>query len=271
MKTKMIGVVAATMLSTMVLTTSANALFPDVPTGEWFDGAAHWAKGAGIINGIDGKFAPEKYVTRAELAVILQRYDNHKQKMDDGYMGEKQEDKPFIAEVMNKSETQPLAPGLLIVHTADASINFKGALAPASLETLAEVGNPAAFREELMDMDGIIAVYDIGAIAPGGMEAINIEEMDYAYKVSVIQMAAGSNDGYALVDSLTMKRGEYQYSSSYDAGFEENSALLSGFDGGQPDSSRGEENLDNGTATDPQAVVTMHDQLEEKLMKVWLK
>ena len=49
--------------------------------GEYAREAVHWARGAGIVNGMgDGTFAPRKGATRAELATILM-------KLDQGYLG----------------------------------------------------------------------------------------------------------------------------------------------------------------------------------------
>jgi len=53
---------------------------------------------------------------------------------------------------------------------------------------------------------------------------------------------------------------------NYDAGTEENAALGSGFEGGQPDPSRGEENIENGVPTEEP--VSMHPQLNETVMQV---
>ena len=49
--------------------------FPDVEAGAWYAGAAAWAMEAGIVTGdADGSFAPDRQVTRAELAAMLFRY-----------------------------------------------------------------------------------------------------------------------------------------------------------------------------------------------------
>ena len=49
------------------------ASFPDVEPGAWYAGAAAWACGAGIAFGTGDGFAPEGYVTREQIAVMLYR------------------------------------------------------------------------------------------------------------------------------------------------------------------------------------------------------
>ena len=51
-----------------------SAVFPDVPSGEWFAPAVSWAAEQGIVLGYnDGLFHPERPVTRAQLAVLFCR------------------------------------------------------------------------------------------------------------------------------------------------------------------------------------------------------
>lgn len=53
------------------------AAFPDVPAGTELARAVSWAAGEGIVSGLpDGSFAPEQSVTRAQFAVLAQRYVN---------------------------------------------------------------------------------------------------------------------------------------------------------------------------------------------------
>ncbi|ANU52908.1 hypothetical protein ADH66_06925 [Acutalibacter muris] len=49
--------------------------FSDVKVGKWYAPYVEWASGNGIVNGIGGgKFAPERNVTREQMAVILYNY-----------------------------------------------------------------------------------------------------------------------------------------------------------------------------------------------------
>ena len=53
----------------------AEAAFSDVAAGTWYASAAAWAAEAGIANGVSGgAFAPERSITRQELAAMLYRY-----------------------------------------------------------------------------------------------------------------------------------------------------------------------------------------------------
>ena len=74
------------------------------------------------------------------------------------------------------------------------------------------------------------------------------------------QVNVGLNGGNAA-DSVTE-------AMNYDNGSEENEAPGSGFDGGQPDPSRGAENVENGTPTDPQEPVTAHDQITDTVLEL---
>lgn len=57
-----------------------EAVFPDVPEGEWYTNAAIWARQTEIITGYldNGRFGPEDKVNREQLAVILYRYAKYK-------------------------------------------------------------------------------------------------------------------------------------------------------------------------------------------------
>lgn len=51
-----------------------SAVFPDVQSGSYYDAAVGRLYGAGVIKGAgDGKYHPEQFVTRAEIAVMLDR------------------------------------------------------------------------------------------------------------------------------------------------------------------------------------------------------
>ncbi len=71
--------------------------------------------------------------------------------------------KRVFFELKNVSDTQALAPGVLVVHSADLDLDFLGKKIDPSFETLAEVGNPAAFAEYLKGKSGVSAVYTTDA------------------------------------------------------------------------------------------------------------
>lgn len=175
--------------------------------------------------------------------------------------------------IENVSEDQVLSPGVYVLHSPEASLNFEGSLAPESLEPLAEYGDHAPFAAFVETVPGVLAVYRVNApIKPGEMSqfvAMIPEDAEEPYYLSGLQMAVGTNDGYALVNNLELTGREASINAlNYDAGTEENTELLSGFPGGQPDPSRGEENIENGTSTDPRANVTRHPQLSSTIMAV---
>ena len=51
-----------------------TSAFPDVVRGTWYSGWVGWASEAGIVLGFeDGTFAPDRPITRAEMAAIITR------------------------------------------------------------------------------------------------------------------------------------------------------------------------------------------------------
>jgi hypothetical protein len=55
------------------------ARFPDVPEGKYYSAAVVWAASNGIVTGGgDGKFSPDRAITREEMAVILTNYMDYK-------------------------------------------------------------------------------------------------------------------------------------------------------------------------------------------------
>lgn len=54
-----------------------SSVFPDVPSGAYFDSAVGDMYSDGIITGYDtGKFGPNDFVTRGQVAVMMQRFKN---------------------------------------------------------------------------------------------------------------------------------------------------------------------------------------------------
>lgn len=53
--------------------TTGNA-FPDVPADTWYTDAVAWANAQGIVEGTGSGFAPDKAITREQLATMLYRY-----------------------------------------------------------------------------------------------------------------------------------------------------------------------------------------------------
>lgn len=57
---------------------NSASLYTDVDSSEWYADAVAWASMKGIVEGYNGKFNPEKDVTREQLATILWRYAKYK-------------------------------------------------------------------------------------------------------------------------------------------------------------------------------------------------
>ena len=52
--------------------------FTDVTDGTWYDNAVRWAAANGIVSGIgNNQFAPNRNITRQEMAAILNRFADH--------------------------------------------------------------------------------------------------------------------------------------------------------------------------------------------------
>ena len=56
-----------------------SGAFDDVPSNEWYSTGVEWAASKGIVLGFgNGKYGPDKPVTREQLAAILYRYAEFK-------------------------------------------------------------------------------------------------------------------------------------------------------------------------------------------------
>lgn len=64
---------------------TANISFQDIDMGAYYGKYVNWAKGAGLVNGMDAThFAPNKTISREEMATILYRYKQMKKINFDG-------------------------------------------------------------------------------------------------------------------------------------------------------------------------------------------
>ncbi len=192
-------------------------------------------------------------------------------------LGDKSEEVAMVAEaktytvtINNLSEGQVLSPGAYVVHTSEASLNYLGELSPAALEPLAEYGSNADYVEYLKGLGGVLEVVSVDApVLPGQSASFDVTTQADGLLLSGIMMAVGSNDGFALLDAVVLDGTTKTIQAvNYDNGSEENNDLLTGFEGGQPDPSQGPLNVENGTATDPQVPVVLHDQLTDPVMEI---
>jgi len=74
---KVVSIVA---LGTMVFSSgvlAANIMFQDVPSGHWAEVGINWAAAAGLMQGDGTNFRPGDSVNRAELAVVMQRFNQY--------------------------------------------------------------------------------------------------------------------------------------------------------------------------------------------------
>lgn len=59
--------------------TTGDAVFSDIPQGEWYADAVLWAAEQGIVTGYeDGSFGPADVITREQMAVMLHRYAGYR-------------------------------------------------------------------------------------------------------------------------------------------------------------------------------------------------
>ncbi len=241
-----------------------NGTEENSPLGSGFDGGQpDPSRGAENIDNGVATDPQEPFAVHPQLTDTVLRVSVDKMKKDKAPKSHS-----YDVTIYNTSTDQPLAPGIYVVHDDRASLNFEGQLSPAAFESLAEVGSPAAAAELVQSLPGVMSVHVMDApILPGEMTQFEIMA-PHGYLFSGLQMPVATNDGLALIDSITLQGEAVEmYAENYDNGTEENSPLGSGFDGGQPDPSRGAENIDNGVATDPQEVVAPHPQLTTPVLK----
>lgn len=187
--------------------------------------------------------------------------------------GDKQPEKEKFKVTISNDTDGPLSPSLFAVHTSDAAWNLIGNLSPKELEPLAEYGHNKDFKTFVKAREGNFHVRSIDAPIPPGQEAqfpveLTKKELKDAV-LSGVLMYVPSNDAIAIADSLTFSETEQSHTITFfDNGTEENTELGSGFEGGQPDQSQGEKNVNNGTDTTPQVAIAPHTQLTSQTITI---
>ena len=117
--------------------TTKQSAFADVNTEDWYAEAVAWAAEAGIVTGVsDGVFAPEKDVTREQMAVIIYRYAQLK-----GYDVKTQAELTDYADVNDISrwaaEALKWANGTQLINgTSDSTISPKETATRAQVATI---------------------------------------------------------------------------------------------------------------------------------------
>lgn len=160
-----------------------------------------------------------------------------------------------------------ISPGVLVVHDRNFSMNFLGGYIPTEYESLSEVGDPSAVVASLKNLSGVYDVFEVSLLEPQNDQIFDFFVGDPKALISYMAMIVPTNDGVVWLNSFPLynESGEQQWGSILaevlDMGTEENSPIGSGFDGGQPDLSRGAENIGNGTPTSD--TVRHHPQFYE--------
>lgn len=161
---------------------------------------------------------------------------------------EAQQAATFQVTITNQSNPEMIiTPGAYLVHGSAGAFWTAGQTAALALERIAEIGDPS----EAMAALGATA---IDAAPARGDSVTFMISATPGQLLSTAQMLIATNDGFVGVSSLPLFDGSTPISVTvdlvaWDAGTEQNSALFAGFDGGQPDPSRGADNIENGTAT----------------------
>ena len=154
----------------------------------------------------------------------------------------------FRVTITNASDPeQILSPGAWLVHTEPGALWARDAMASLALERIAEIGEPG-------EAVSALGAGEIGPAPASGTTAVFEVTAEPGDLLSTAQMLVMTNDGFVGLRSVALFDGDTPLSQTielkaYEAGTEENTGLFTGFDGGQPDPSRGADNADNGVAT----------------------
>ncbi|GEM_PF-2718627 len=114
-----------------------KAAFTDVPDSAWYADAVSWASKNGIVKGVsDKEFAPDKNITREQLASIIYRYA---QSLGEGFTG----DYMFNLEYADKDQISEYAQEGIMWCTMNGIINGKTetAIAPKDPASRAEIAS----------------------------------------------------------------------------------------------------------------------------------
>ncbi|MYE31434.1 MAG: hypothetical protein F4X80_01980 [Chloroflexi bacterium] len=154
----------------------------------------------------------------------------------------------FRVTITNASDPeQILSPGVWLLHDEPGELWARDAMASLAIERIAEIGNPA-------EAVSALGATTIGAAPAAGSTVVFEVIAQPGDLLSTIQMLVATNDGFVGLQSIALFDGDEPMSQTielvaYEAGTEENTGLFTGFAGGQPDESRGADNVDNGVAT----------------------
>lgn len=154
----------------------------------------------------------------------------------------------FRVTITNASDPeQILSPGVWLLHDEPGELWARDTMASLAIERIAEIGNPA-------EAVSALGATTIGAAPAAGATVVFELTAEPGDLLSTIQMLVATNDGFVGLQSIALFDGETPLDQTielvaYEAGTEENTGLFTGFAGGQPEESRGADNVDNGVAT----------------------
>ena len=189
----------------------------------------------------------------------------------------------FVVELTNSSivnETLSengviLSHGVIVVHDEKVNLSYENQISPDYFELLAEVGNPDQLIEELREKEGVLDVVKTDVLFPGeSAEYVVSANPNSNPRMSILSMVVQSNDtlavfaGYRLFSEDDILINFNHSAEFFDNGTENNEEPGSGFEGGQPDPARGEDNIDNGEATEPRSVVRRSEQFSNSALTV---
>jgi len=78
MKNFLIGIVIGIVISSIPLAFALGSIFTDVESNSWYEDAVHNLADIGVVEGYeDSTFRPKNNITRAEVAVMFDKYDKY--------------------------------------------------------------------------------------------------------------------------------------------------------------------------------------------------
>lgn len=133
--------------------------------------------------------------------------------------------------ITNLSSGQPFSPGVVVAHTAQASLFTPGSAASEGVRLIAEMGNPSTAVAELTSAEGVHDVVNTGAPihrqgGPGPSAlSVTLEASANANRLSLAVMLICTNDGFVGLNDVKLPGGfepSTVYAMGYDAGTEIN-------------------------------------------------
>lgn len=166
----------------------------------------------------------------------------------------------FSAEITSSAAPEmALTGGAYLVHRQEGEFWSPGQRANTSLERIAEIGN-SRWAERVLLADPFDAAPTAGSMTEFTFTARPGD------RLSTAQSLSASNDAFTGVSDLPLFEGGAASCQTveifaWDAGTEYNWPLFSPFRSGQPDATRGAENISNGVDT-PDEAIARSDQFE---------